>query len=767
MKDYLRKGLFLFIISMCGLCPAWAGDEPGITHARAGFSMRPRMNAWSGGTVHLSNPSEQGKEVEVAIQSSTPKAGAEKFFYRRPVYLPPQSKRQERFYALLGNLTNFEVELYQKGIRIGRDTFPVKGIESNVPVFLIIDEVQGSYSFLSKLKLPKGLESPVPVYSHPKDLPEKWIGYDGIDTVILGAFNREDLNGHQVEALKEWVRAGGKLIISSGERYAQYQNGFAEELLSIRVLGVRRVDDLYLTEVYPADNKILLKQGAIPLILTSNYGNGKVIFLSFDASRGTVPGHNDKKGENGLWEDLVGNESNPFLEENTSLADKIEPIFTEVVGVSVPGFNQVVIFLTGYLILIISGHLIFMYRKRPELAWLVYILCVPLAIWLSYHIGQTGKRGPKLSINEVSVTELSPGGTSGRSSVYLGFFSPDGLTGSLVLRDPAAYGPRFSRALPDKPLFKVIDVQEDDVWTLKDINLSAGTLHTLSFNNIVTVGEGVDVQMTLRGDGLAGEITNRTGQALDDCLLIYNRYIKPVGSIPNGETIKIRMDDPADAGWHRGYSQKAIKAKQDVLREKIISSLWTPPIFAKPVKTDLVFSGWFSKPVFPVDAVNIDEKKEGNALMIMKVPVKLEEGDGILIPKGICDMELVNKASGALFYRGQWLRSQREAEITVDFVLPRICRGMFAEGIKIYFKFDAADVEVKLDAYNWQDGRWVAFPVENQITLSEARAYLHDGKVRLKVSGKPVREVQSEGLHAGFWEIKDLDVEVKGGSSHD
>ena len=736
----------------------------GITHARAGFSMRPKMNAWSGVTVYLSNPTSQGKEVEVAIQSSSPKAGAERFFYRRPVYLAPESKRQERFYALLSNLTNFEVELFQKGVRIGRDTFPVKGIESNVPVFLIIDEVQGSYSFLSKLKLPKGLDSPVPVYSHPKDLPEKWIGYDGIDTVILGAFHREYLNGHQVEALKEWVRAGGKLIISSGERYPQYQNGFAEQLLGIRVLGVRVVDDLYLTEVYPADNKVLLKQGDVPLILTSNYGNGEVVFLSFDASDGTLI---NLPGVDILWTELFGNGTNPFSEENTSLADKIEPIFTEVVGVSVPGFNQVVIFLMGYLILIISGHLIFMYRKRPELAWLVYILCVPLAIWLSYHIGQVGKRGPKLSINEVSVTELSPGGTSGRSSVYLGFFSPDGLTGSLVFRDPTAYGPRFSRALPDKPLFKVIDVQEDDVWTLKDLNLSAGTLHTLSFNNIVAVGEGIDVQMTLKGEGLVGEITNRTGQALDDCLLIYNRYIKPVGSIPNGETIKIRMNDPADAGWHRGYSQRAIKAKRDVIREKVISSLWTPPIFAKPVKADLVFSGWLSNPVFTLDAVNIDEKKEGNALMIMKVPVKLDEGDEILIPKGICDMELVNKASGALFYRGQWLRSQREAEITVDFVLPRICREMLVGEIKIYFKFEAADVEVKLDAYNWQDGRWVALPVENQITLSEGRSYLYDGKVRLRVSGKPVREVTSEGLYAGFWEIKDLDVEVKGGSSHD
>jgi|GEM_PF-3698583 len=766
----------LFAICLFSSCHTWADEYPGISHAKSGFSMRPKVHAWSPVTVYLTNDSDQDKELELVIPGHSPKTGAEKVFCRRPVHLPPQSKRQERFYCLISNLNNFEVELYQKGYRIARDTFPTKGIESNKVVFLIIDNISGSYSFLSKLKLPNSDEGPVPVYSHPKDLPEKWIGYDGIDVVILGNFRQSDFNGSQLDALKKWLRSGGRLIISSGKEPAQYQNSFVEELLKIKFLGLRivtnlpamvqyfkhelKIDkDLDITEVEPLGSKVILKEGQVPLILSSSYGLGEVFFLAFDATHESLT---NWQGVDALWKILAEVKPRLFSEDRTSLPDKIGPILTEVVGISVPKFNQVFISLTGYIILIILGHLIFRFYKRPELAWLIYLIVVPITIWLFYQFGQVGKGGYKFSINEISLTELSPDVTSGRSLGYLGIFSPDGITTSLGFHDQTAFGPRTSRALPDKPLFTVLDVEEEEVFTLKDINLAAGRLHLLSFNNILTLGEGINVRMKLSRQGLSGEIINQTGLSIDDCILIYNRHVKPVGLIPNGQTLKVQMHDPVHASPRPLFSNKTIKSKQDVIKEKIISSLFTPPLLAKPVQPGLMFLGWLSSPAFRIDGIEKTEKQDALALVFMRLPIEISAPDEVFIPKGICDIDIPGKGSGGLFFRGEWLRSQHEGELIADFKLPLICSQMHAKNIKIYFQFESAYIDVKLDVYNWLEGRWVRLPIENQIILSDALPYLADGKVRLKVKGEPVHKKAQEGIQVGFWEIKDLDIEVRG-----
>lgn len=342
------------------------------------------------------------------------------------------------------------------------------------------------------------------------------------------------------------------------------------------------------------------------MILTSTYGTGRVTFLAFNPGQETF---SNWPGAGALWEELVGGDGNLFLEDRTALADSIESILTEVVGVGVPGLNQVVIFLAGYLAVIILGYLIFRYLKRPELAWLVYPLAVPLAIWILYQTGQVGKGDFELCLNEISLTQLPPGERKGRSLVYLGLFSPGGLTDSLTFNDASAFGPRVSRAMPEKPLFKVIEVKEEDIFTLRSLRLSPGTLQVLSFNNIISLGEGIEAEMTWTEQGLVGQITNRTGQILEDCLLVYNRQVEPVGSISHGQTVKVRVNDPSHASYNKNYSQRAVKTRQDVVRERIISSLFTPPAMAKPVKPGLAFFGWLSHPAFNIDGTTRKREK--------------------------------------------------------------------------------------------------------------------------------------------------------------
>src|SRR3989338_3021104 len=95
----VSRFLFPLIVFLSCSYHAWAEDEVYIEHARAGFSLRPKIGAWSGVTVHLSNPSNSVRDFEVVLVSQGSKSGAERVFCRRPVHMPPRAKRQERFYA--------------------------------------------------------------------------------------------------------------------------------------------------------------------------------------------------------------------------------------------------------------------------------------------------------------------------------------------------------------------------------------------------------------------------------------------------------------------------------------------------------------------------------------------------------------------------------------------------------------------------------------------------------------------------------------------
>ncbi len=84
--------LICFIIS--GFSEALSDDNPMISHAKPGFGMRPRAEAWSEVTVRISNPGGP-KEVDVVIPCESPGVGSERVLCRRPVLLLSRDKAYE------------------------------------------------------------------------------------------------------------------------------------------------------------------------------------------------------------------------------------------------------------------------------------------------------------------------------------------------------------------------------------------------------------------------------------------------------------------------------------------------------------------------------------------------------------------------------------------------------------------------------------------------------------------------------------------------
>ena len=53
------------------------------------------------------------------------------------------------------------------------------------------------------------------------DVPDRWIGFDCTDLVVLGDFVHTSLAPKQLDAIKGWVQGGGNLVVVGGNNAAR------------------------------------------------------------------------------------------------------------------------------------------------------------------------------------------------------------------------------------------------------------------------------------------------------------------------------------------------------------------------------------------------------------------------------------------------------------------------------------------------------------------------------------------------------------------
>ena len=162
-----------------------------------------------------------------------------------------------------------------------------------------------------------------------QELPTNWFGYDGIDVLFLSsgkeAFIKELLEApkKQKEALAEWVRRGGRLVVSAGRNQQYVQKLLAElQLIPCGITGTIQRQRLGSVHLWIGGNvePFAVKQGTIdvaklepgpgcevmlpqagnqrnpsndpPLIVQAPCGLGRVLLVAFDLDQQPFVGWN-------------------------------------------------------------------------------------------------------------------------------------------------------------------------------------------------------------------------------------------------------------------------------------------------------------------------------------------------------------------------------------------------------------------------------------------------------------------------------------------
>jgi hypothetical protein len=72
----------------------------------------------------------------------------------------------------------------------------------------------------------------------PRELPQRWQGLDAVDAIVWDDADPSGLSPQQMEALLEWVRNGGRLLISAGTNWQTLSNSAIGAELPVSIKGV-------------------------------------------------------------------------------------------------------------------------------------------------------------------------------------------------------------------------------------------------------------------------------------------------------------------------------------------------------------------------------------------------------------------------------------------------------------------------------------------------------------------------------------------------
>jgi hypothetical protein len=333
-------------------------------------------------------------------------------------------------------------------------------------------------------------------------LPDRWFGYEAVDVVVLATgtdtFVRELLEGSQArrDALLEWVRRGGKLVVSVGrnqQSVRQLLGKMKVPLLDCPIkdkvtrttlptlsrwsrhqgLPLRGTIETAVLAPGPGVDVLAHEDGGAgpgaPLIVQGSCGLGRVLLVAFDLD---TPPFTTWDGQQAFWKELYARVAPPLpgarvhkqpfaglRPESQELSAELKRGLETFEEVPVIDFGWVALFILLYIVLVgpLDYFVLKKVFKRLELTWVTFptaVLLVSVAAYFTaYHF-----KGDDLRINKIDLVEIDlhePRQAYGTS--WFTLFSPR-IQSYTVGVEPAA--PDWGRPPADAPGATIVSVLE-------------------------------------------------------------------------------------------------------------------------------------------------------------------------------------------------------------------------------------------------------------------------------------------------------------------
>ncbi|MDF2441434.1 MAG: hypothetical protein JWN98_2418 [Abditibacteriota bacterium] len=449
-------------------------------------------------------------------------------------------------------------------------------------------------------------------------IPERWIGLDAVDAVVLQDFPHTSLTPAQLTALRGYVAAGGALIALGGSNWQRLSTSPLADLWPVTLTAssvassaeVSSLVENYVTKTNLNGGDRLggapvlmsrgtLKPGAVmavgsaraPLLVLNRSGAGQVLFLSVDP---TQPPFLGWSGLSELWATVFGktqranrlegvdarlempgysaNNSingrnfpqrfSPYTGNRSDISEPTNTLWTDMVRspqLRTPPVSYIAWFLALYVFFLVPvNYCILRYLDRRELAWVTVPVIVVGFSMMSYFAAVRIK-GTVVRTRHVNIVQSSHNSGVARADAMMWLFSPRKSTYTVAGNDPSmAIAPYLDGVRNTDREEATIAQPADAPFVIQDTLVNMWDFKTFVGQSVVGIGRGISVQPTRAGL----QISNNTQSDLRGVVVVTGGQVAAYSDVSAGQsTSKIvaqegtGLVDPSQVGAIQRASQ--------------------------------------------------------------------------------------------------------------------------------------------------------------------------------------------------------------------
>jgi len=294
-------------------------------------------------------------------------------------------------------------------------------------------------------------------------MPDQWFGYEAADVIVLATGNQkfvtdllEDQTGRR-EALLEWVRRGGRIILSVGSNHQTVARLLQDKLPLLACTIERSLrpkqatalqgwlgndwpwKEMEIAELQPRDQThVILREkvgkSEAPLLVQGALGLGRVVLVAFDVDLAPFTEW-PEPARRSFWDKLLTavldrapgsyRAEDPVQGNNRELLPDLQRGLETFYDLPVIHFGWVTLFILVYILIVgpLDYFVLKKLFKRLELTWVTFPTLVILVSILAYAVAYRSK-GNDVRINQIDLVEYDLHGNQGYGTSWFTLFSP-------------------------------------------------------------------------------------------------------------------------------------------------------------------------------------------------------------------------------------------------------------------------------------------------------------------------------------------------------
>lgn len=582
-----------------------------------------------------------------------------------------------------------------------------------------------------------------------------------VDLLVLNNFALDTLSQQQIQAIRDWTKSGGMLILAGGAQYKKTAGALAD-LSPVEVSGVSTVQSLAsvtLDKSKPIElnapftistgtvkaGKAWYTEGEQPLFASRSAGDGKVLYVAYDLAAEPVASWT---GNSKLWADTLIKAFGSSLDRDREpFTDSIWPL-TEaadrIPALKIPEVGWFAFFFGIYAL--IAGPVLFYllrYKRKQSYMWaIVPVLSVVTGVGL-FSFGAL-QRGTGVLVHQTGFVELKGDGM-GTATGVTAFFVPtsgdykvtiagQGLSQPIMESRRYDEIPRiWTSVQPDRT-----DIQFRDVefWSMRKVATEQTVSDAGEFASDLSYGDGA----------LTGTVTNKTKYALKDVKVITGMQVQEFPEMAPGQTVQVKLSFKPDAQmqYRRGQIQRlsgllvpnqAKANPNDNSREQVMAQIVEFRRGGTYQSGQVIIAGWTSDPISDVSMKGETIHPDSMALVTSPLQIKPAKDGRVYYPAGTFDVTMTDSSvpvddtgDGFMMPAG---------DITFDISLHRDGQKLQINNLYLYTWSDD-NTPFEKQVYNWKTKAFEPYDkviANNIMTGDKAAAYVSEDHVlRLKFS---------------------------------